>query len=188
MIQKKMKNLLTVGREKVLLVKVKCKNKSAFIEAYDAHVDQIYRFIYFKVSNKDDANDLTSQVFLKAWNYIQDSGIKEVNSLKALFYKIARNTVIDFYRSNKNVLNVPIDGLEGLLKYENDIESEIDNKRELDVIAAKMFKLKSEYREVLIFYYVDELSTTEIAKILGKTNGNVRVLLHRALKALKTIL
>lgn len=188
MIQNKMDKLIKAGKEKVLLVRVKRKDKSAFVEAYDNHVDQIYRFIYFKVSDQDDANDLTSQVFLKAWNYIQETGIKDVSSLRALFYKIARNTIIDFYRSRAKSLSISIEGLEDVIADHRDFAEDYENRDDFNRVVDKMLKLKNEYREILIFFYVEELSIKEIAKILNKNNGNVRVLLHRALKTLKQML
>ena len=69
---------------------------------YDLYTDSIYRYIYFKVGQDEEARDLTSEVFLKAWNYIQDNKITDYKTLKALFYKIARNLVIDHYRRKSN--------------------------------------------------------------------------------------
>ncbi|MCX6799865.1 MAG: RNA polymerase sigma factor [Candidatus Falkowbacteria bacterium] len=181
----KINSIISSGREKVLFIKVINKDKIAFSTAYDKYVDQIYRFIYFKISDKEEANDLTSLVFLKAWDYIQTAGVREVDSLKALFYKIARNVVIDFYRKKNN--NVSLHDYEDTLPDSKNLQLEIENDFELAAIKRSMFKLKNEYREVLIFHYVDELSIQEIADILDKTNGNVRVLLHRALKTLQEI-
>ena len=78
------------------------KDKQAFVEIYKLYLDDIYRFIYFKVGHREDAQDISSSVFLKAWDYISDNKVDKSKNLKALFYKIARNSVVDYYRSKKN--------------------------------------------------------------------------------------
>jgi len=175
-------------KEKILYLRLKQKDKEAFIEAYDLYLDDIYRFIFFKVSSKEEAEDLASSVFLKAWNYIQNNSISDFKTLKALFYKIARNLVIDHYRSNANKKDISIEADETCLNIvdeRQDILARIDNSNDFENIREKMLDLKEEYREVLIMKYVNELSVSEIAKILDKTNGNVRVLVYRALNALR---
>ena len=83
-------------QDKNIFAKLKKGDKDAFINAYDLYADPIYRFIYFKISNSEEAQDLTSAVFLKAWNYIQENSLKDYKTLKALFYKIARTSIIDY--------------------------------------------------------------------------------------------
>ena len=175
-------------KEKILYLRLKQKDKEAFIEAYDLYLDDIYRFIFFKVSSKEEAEDLASSVFLKAWNHIQNNSISDYKTLKALFYKIARNLVIDHYRSNANKRDVSIDGDENCLNIADerqDLLAKIDNSNDFQNIREKMLDLKEEYLKVLLLKYVNELSVTEIANILDKTNGNVRVLVYRALNALR---
>ena len=84
--------------DKILYSRLNRKDKEAFVKTYDLYFDQIYRFIYFKVSDKQEAEDLTSVVFLKTWGYVQDKSIKDYKTLKSLLYKVARNAIIDYYR------------------------------------------------------------------------------------------
>ena len=121
-------------QEKILFSRLKGKDKDAFVKVYDLYLDNIYRFIYFKIGNETEAQDLTSTVFLKAWNYIQSKGIAEYKTLKSLIYKIARNTVIDHYRKNQNVNSISIDGERG----NTDIE---DKKQDI----ARNVEIKSDY-------------------------------------------
>lgn len=174
-------------REKILYLRLKQKDKEAFIEAYDLYLDDIYRFIFFKVNSKEEAEDLTSSVFLKAWNYIQNNSISDFQTLKALFYKIARNLVIDHYRSTANKKDISLEADESLniIDERQDLLAKIDNSNDYEKIQEKILDLKEEYREVLILKYVNELSIPEIAAILDKTKGNVRVLIYRALNALR---
>src|SRR3990167_3587779 len=84
-------------REKLLLLRLRKKDPEAFAQLYDLYVTPIYRFIYFKVPTIQDTEDLTSEVFLKAWQYITDRE-EAIENLRSLLYKIARNLVVDFYR------------------------------------------------------------------------------------------
>src|SRR3989338_7108037 len=95
--------------EKILFYKIKKNDKQAFVKAYDLYIDQLYRFIYFKVGSREEAEDLCSAVFLKTWNYILENSLKERKTLKALLYKIARNLIIDHYRKNKDRKTVSLD-------------------------------------------------------------------------------
>ncbi len=182
-------------KETILFSKIKRKDKEAFIKAYDLYVDKIYRFVFFKVKSKEEAEDLTSEIFLKAWHYIQDNSVKDYKTLKALFYKIARTTVIDYYRKKINEhersLQIVLEDQEKQFDIEDkqqDVNHKIETEIEMSRIEKKMLELKDEYREVIVLRYIEELSIGEIAKILDKSKGNVRVLIHRALKALKKLL
>ncbi|NIA18425.1 MAG: sigma-70 family RNA polymerase sigma factor [Actinobacteria bacterium] len=168
------------------------KKKEIFINAYDEYFDQIYRFIYFKVGNAEDAQDLTSAAFLKAWNYVKDNKIKN-KTLRALIYKIARNTVIDFYRSKTagGQNSAAISSLNGAINIadeKQDIISQAELASDMSLVEKGMMELKDEYREIIILRFTEELSISEIARILEKPKGNVRVLTYRALKALRDVL
>lgn len=178
--------------EKLLLYKIKKNDREAFIKAYDLYVNQLYRFIYFKVGNREEAEDLCSAVFLKTWNYILDNSLKEHKTLKALLYKIARNLIIDHYRKNKAKETISLDGDNGIeievVDEKQNMAKVIELKTDLLVLETKLPELKDEYREVIILRFVNELSIKEVAEILDKPRGNIRVLIFRALKALKELL
>ncbi len=170
---------------KILFLRVINKDHVAFGQFYDIYVDKIYRFVYFKVNSEDDAKDLTSEVFLKTWQYIKAD--KAIKNLNAFIYMVARNCVIDFYRArsrkteNEEIIsethfNIAEDSL--LLKKMNDSE--------VAAVLVALSALKEEYREAIILHYLDELSVKEMSHILEKSPGAVRVLLYRALNALKS--
>lgn len=176
--------------EKIIYLKLRQKDKEAFIKAYDNYIDDIYRFIYFKVGKKEDAEDITSLVFLKSWDYIQNNKLEDYKTLKAFFYKVARNAVIDHYRKNSGQENISLDREDGSIDVvddKSDLEKTFDLKMDYDQLMSAMNELKGEYREVLMLKYINELSIKEIADILEKDNGNVRVLIFRAIGALKKI-
>jgi len=176
--------------EKLLLYKIKKNDKEAFVKAYDLYVDQIHRFIYFKVGSREEAEDLCSAVFLKTWNYILENSLKDHKTLKALLYKIARNLIIDHYRKNKDKETISLDGDNGIqiIDEQQGAVRAMELKTDLLVLETKLPELKDEYREVIILRFVNELSIKEISEILDKPKGNTRVLIFRALKALKELL
>lgn len=177
-------------RNKKLKEKIKNKDQEAFEELYDKNADNIYRFIFFKIGNKDEAHDLSSLSFLKTWEYIQKNSISKKETLRALLYKITRNVIIDYYRSSRKD-NISLDDEENrvdLTDKSQDIKLSISTQIDYEILSEKMMELKNEYREVVIMRYVNELSLEEISQITGKKKINVRVLLHRALKALKDIM
>lgn len=174
-------------KEKFLLFRIRAKkDPEAFGAVYDAYVKQIYRFIYFKVSSAEQAEDLTSEAFLKAWQYLKEK--RDVPNLQALLYSVARSVVIDHYRATVCERGtVSLD--ETIADERTDVASEkflkdMETKFDTTVVLEKLRHLKDEYRDVVIMRYLDEMSTGEIATVLGKNASNVRVLLHRATKAL----
>lgn len=167
-------------------------NKETFAALYDQYIKSIYRFIYFKVNSKEEAEDLASETFLKAWNYLsKPDNSNKIHNFKAFLYQIANNLVIDFYRKRSLLpitlndgewedANVPDTGLTGIDRI----------KKEDDVAELKeaFKKIPENYSSVVIWYYLEEMGISEIAQILGKSEGTVRVTVHRALKALKRVL
>jgi RNA polymerase sigma-70 factor (ECF subfamily) len=177
-------------QEKILLYQVRVKkDPDAFAKIYDLYARRIYRFVYFKVSLEDEAQDITSDVFLKAWQYLLDEKGKEVRHLSALLYSIAKNRVIDLYRSRAAATTTPLsEEAEEILPDDRHMQEKAEALIDVQMIEKHLRSMKDEYREVLIMKYLDELSTEEIAKALEKNPGNVRVLLHRAMIALREVI
>lgn len=176
-------------KEKFLYNQLKKQDQEAFAQIYDLYVESIYRFIYFKINNKEEAQDLTSEVFLKAWNSVQNKGEVVVKTLPAFLYRIARNTVIDHYRKKKHdySLDEMVENSTEPIN-EKDLGKDFDANMDMATLEKALHELKDEYREIIVLRYVDELSTSEIASILDKNKGAVRVLQYRAQEALKKIL
>jgi len=170
-------------KDKFILWRIKSKKDAeAYGEIYDQYIDKIYRFIFFKVGRAEDAEDLASETFLKTWQYINEG--KPVKNLNALLYSVARNLVVDHFRLKKTKSEAVLedDVLENISD-ENKTVYNLEVGQEMKNILGALRSLKDEYREVIIMHFIDELSIGEIAEVLGKSNGNVRVLLHRALTA-----
>lgn len=177
-----MKNPIT---EKILFLRVKNKDHEAYGRFYDLYIDKIYRFIFFKVNSIEDAKDLTSEVFLRTWQYIKED--KKIKNLNAFVYMVARNCIIDFYRSRsrKEENEEFVSESHFNIADKQLIAERLGEDLEVSEVLQALTELKDEYREAIILHYLDELSTKEIAQILEKTPGAVRVLVFRALNALK---
>lgn len=159
------------------------KAKEEFSQIYDNCIDKIYRFIYFKVSSQEVAQDLCSETFLKGWQVFKENS-KEIENPQAFLYQIARNLVIDHYREKDrtkviSVSSVPITDPAENLEEKSFINSDLDN------IKASLANLKHDYQEIITWYYIEDFSISEIAQMMDKSEGAVRVMVHRALKALK---
>jgi len=173
-------------KEKYLIFKAKNKDPESFSQLYNLYVDKIYRFVFFKVKTQEDAQDISSEVFLKAWQYISDNN--EVKNLNALLYRIARNLVIDYYRKSSRQ-DIPID--QQIMEQQEmkmDGIKEVDIRIETEKIEQKLHQLKDDYREIVILRYIEGFSIKEIAEIVEKKPGNVRIILHRALNTLKELM
>ncbi len=174
-------------QEKIFIARLHAHDSDAFAEVYDYYLDRIYRFIFFRVAIQEEAQDLTSEVFLKTWKYIYEKRGK-IDNLNAFLYQTARNLIVDQYRDkdklkmaeyDENTLNEVIDERQMKIFSQIDINEEFQNIEEI------VKDLKDEYREIIILKFIEELSDSEISKIINKSRGNVRVLAHRALEKIR---
>ncbi len=159
---------------------------SAFGLLYDRYQPQIYRFIYLKVSHREEAEDLCHQVFLNAWQNI--SGYRYQGfPFSAWLYAIARNKIIDYYR-NKKVL-ISIESIQISIEDTKKQADEIfDNEIDLENVKQALLKLPQMEQDVIIMRFVEELSLKDIAKILNKNEISIRVTQSRAIKKIKKII
>lgn len=173
-------------KEKLWLLQVRTKkDPEAFGNLYDAYIEKIYRFVYFKVGSREEAEDITSEVFLKAWGYLIENG-KEVRNFAGFIFRVARNKIIDFYRAKGQRQEFFLDPELEIGKEDKNF-SRVEANQELEKLLRTLKQLKQEYQEIVLLRYVEEMSISEIAEILGKSALSVRVTLHRAGKKLKEL-
>ena len=181
--------MVVIEQEKKILKRIKNGDNEAFGEFYDFYAPRVYRFVRLKVDSQETAQDLTSEAFLRIWQHLQEQRrIRE--RFQALLYKIARNLVIDFYRT-KSVREILIeDNLEEFSSAEDEETSNelVLRQEEMAEVKKALIQINSNYQDVIVWYYLDELSVPEIAEILEKNEGTVRVLIHRAMKSLRNVM
>ncbi len=169
-----------------LVVLSKRGNQDAFAKLYDIFVDPIYRYVYYRVS-AGDAEDIVETVFLRVWENIRQYKSQK-RSFSAWIFRIAHNLIVDHYRSAKDrVFEELHPQIPDQSRQHNPIKSAqsiLDN----EVLKKALDNMKRQYREVIIYKFINELSNKEISEILGKSEGSLRILQFRALKALKKVL
>ncbi|MFH1286986.1 MAG: RNA polymerase sigma factor [Candidatus Magasanikbacteria bacterium] len=159
-------------------------NAQAFGELYDQYVEKIYTFVFYKTSHKETAEDLTSKVFFKALKKIAQFD-HEKGTFSSWLYKIARNTVIDFYRQNKKHSN--IDDFWNLAS-EEIIEQYVDTRMDREVLQKYMAELTSEQRDIVLLRTWQGMSHREISEVLDKSEESCRMAYSRGLKKLREVM
>lgn len=180
-------------REKLLIFRAsEGRDSKAFGELYGLYIEPIYRFVYFKTGSKEDAEDLVSQAFLKTWEYLIDSDKPRVQNFRAFIYQVARNLVARFYENkgrSHELLILDEEGEEPVIEdHRQSLFLDQLYKSDRAYLADCLKKIKDGYREVIVLRYLEDMSVEEIAKITEKTSGNVRVLMHRGIQALKKVI
>lgn len=163
--------------------------RKIFSKIYDQYIDKIYRFIFLKVNSQEIAQDLTSETFLRGWEAFKKSqnpmtNDQKIENIQAFLYKIARNLVTDHYREKGKTQVISADYVK-ITDPRPNLEEKALLESDFDNLRIALASLKEEYQNVIIWRYIDNLSISEIAKILDKSEPATRVMLHRALKALK---
>jgi RNA polymerase sigma-70 factor (ECF subfamily) len=164
-----------------LIDEAKSGDPEAFAKLYDAYVERVSRYVYFRVSEELDMEDLVSQVFLKAWENLDRYKIGS-SPFIAWLYTIARNLVIDHYRTKKDSLP-----LEEAIALPSDMEmpdEEAQTHFDLQAMRDALQFLTSDQQQALILKYIAGLPNDSIAKIMNKQEGTVRGLQMRALQTL----
>lgn len=170
-----------------LIVLAKDGEADAFGELYERHVQTIFRFVYVRLDDRRDAEDLTEEVFLRVWQSLPNYREQGVPFLAFLF-RIARNAVIDFYRSSKSSAHQESIEDNPLQDLRSDPGEQAITNLEHQELRRILDTMREDYRMVLVLRFLSELSPEETAQVMGRSTGAVRVLQHRALAALRSIL
>ena len=170
-----------MDRQGELVMLAKAGDAEAFGHLYETYLDRIYRYIYFRVTDEQTAEDLISQVFTKAWENLdryQPSGRPFI----AWLYTIAHNTVIDHYRTRKDT--VAIENTLSLASDSPGPDEQVELHFEADSLRLALQTLTPEQQQVVVLKFIAGMTTDEIASQLHKSAGAVRALQMRALQAL----
>jgi RNA polymerase sigma-70 factor (ECF subfamily) len=161
-------------------------DRAAFVALYDKYVDQVYRHVYYRISNQADTEDITQEVFIKAWkgiNKYQKTGAPFV----AWLLVIARNLIAGHYHAKKKLVSVEeaaASSQPAKISPETAAEASLNQSE----VRNAVLKLKGEKQRVIIMRFIDGFSYGEIARALNKSEGAVRVIQYRALNDLRQML
>src|SRR3989338_697598 len=178
-------------QEKRLLGKIQNGDEESFGKIYDWYVNRIFKYVSLKIGSIEKAEEIVQDVFLKFWRFARDKENK-VKNISAFLYKIAKSMVADHYRTTAG--EGKIISLEETIIVEDETIGEeeladnIDLNLDIEKIKMALEKLPRSYQDVIIMKFMEELTNKEIAEILEKEEGHIRVLAHRALKQLRSLL
>jgi len=173
--------------EQRLIKRAKAGNKKAFGELYRKYNLLIYRYILSNTGTPQDAEDLTTDVFIKAWNALdtyEDIGY----SYGAFLLKIAKNITIDYHRAQKGEKPIDDEIIENTSPNGKSPAESLTLRNETKALSQALRKLPDDYLQVLSLRFFSDIDIEQAAEILSRSEGAVRVLQHRALKTLRNIL
>lgn len=161
------------------------KRRELFIELYDTYADSVFRFCYFKTNNKETAKDLTQDIFIKVFNHLAGG---KIQNTKSFIFLIAKNTVIDFWRKSKSIpeSHLPEGFFESAL--EENVAESTTSIIDYSVFLSLLNQLSESDREVILLRYVEDMSSKEMASILGERENTVLVRISRAREKLRNLL
>lgn len=167
--------------ERQLVERAAKQDPTAFGTLYELYFDKIYNYLYFKTMHRNEAEDLTALVFMKAWEAIGNFRWQGY-PFSTWLYRIAHNQLVDHYRTRKT--NLPLEVAE---HYEcgDDPFEEVEHASLLAQIRSALKNLTHEQQRVVTLRYFEGYSICEIAKMMGKAPDAVRAMQHRALRVLQ---
>jgi RNA polymerase sigma-70 factor, ECF subfamily len=164
-----------------LIEQAKSGSPEAFARLYDAYVERVSRYVYFRVADECDMEDLVSQVFLKAWEHLDRYKMGK-SPFIAWLYTIARNLVIDHYRTKR--ITLP---LEEAVAFPSELampDETAQTKFDLEAMRDGLQALSKDQQQALVLKYIAGLPNDSIAKMMNKQEGTVRGLQMRGLQTL----
>jgi len=174
-----------VRDERLLLERAREYDPEALGEIYDGYSEKIYRYIYRYLSEARLAEDLTAEVFLKLLEAIKASKGPRTH-LSAWLYRLAHNLVVDHFRRRPQGESLPLE--EGLVAAPEDVTVVVEKKLAQQQLRAAISHLTTDQQQVIVLKFVEGLSNAKVGQVLGKTEGAVKSLQHRALDALHGIM
>ncbi len=152
-----------------------------FASLYDAHVRDIYKYLYYRTQHRETAEDLTSHVFMKALDKF-DSYDASRGTFIAWAYRIARNALIDHYRSTRSTLDIE-DVWD--LQSDADVARDAEARERVEKLQPYLKALSKDQRELLLLRLWDDLSYAEISKMIGKSEDACKMAFSRTLAKLR---
>ena len=169
--------------EKTLILEAKNGSELAFGKLYGLYFEKIFKFVYFRVSHKEVAEDITEDVFIKAWTSIKT--VKE-DSFSGWLYQIAKNKVIDYYRQKK--VTVDIEEISNIIESEDDINNDANTVIERRLFMTVLKQLTPEQQIIIKLKFIEDMENSEIAELISKSEGSIRVVQHRAIQKLQELI
>ena len=173
------------GTEESLVIQAIGGDRAAFTRLYDLHYERVYRHVLYRVPSSEDAEDVTQLVFLQAWRAIGRYRVTG-SPFIAWLLTIAHNLTMTFYRRHRPTSPLMEDTKED--RTDSDPEIQAENVLSQQRVRAAITRLRPDHQQVITLRFLESLAHRDIALAMGKTEGAVRVIQHRALAELRRIL
>lgn len=164
--------------EKELIKSLKKSKEEAFEYVIDTYGNKLFKTCYLILNNKEEAEDVVQETFLKVFKEIKS--FKEKSSLYTWIYRIAINLSKDSLKKKSDFIEYE-DFIESSVVLEEEVFEKIDNS----ILKEKVFSLNHIYKEIIVLFYFEELSIKEICEILQEKEGTIKSRLNRARNILK---
>ncbi len=160
-------------------------DSEAFGVLYERYVGRIYNYVYYRTGNVAEAEDLTARVFQRAMGHIRKYCARGI-PFSAWLYRIAHNLVANWHRDNSRRNEVPLEDYYPLpaMRAEHP-ESQLVRTQELESLMRALRELSPERQQVVILKFVERLTNSEVAVIMGRSEGAIKSLYHRTLLTLR---
>ncbi len=168
-----------------LVTGLKRQDQEAVLQAYRKYADAIFRYAYYQVKDTHLAEDIVSEVFLRMLEKIGTYSYQGV-PFSAWLYRIAHNLIVDHFRS-QNKLNGTLDGLEIAATMGNPAAI-AESRLTVEQLQRALGCLTEEQRRVVLLKFVEDMDNQQVAEVLGKSEGAIKSLQHRALDTLRRML
>lgn len=165
-----------------LIARARHGQVESFGELYRRYLDPIYRYVRMRVNAESDAEDLCETVFLRAFEAL-DRYEERGHPFSAYLYQVARNLLVDHYR--RQPASVGLEEADHIEELDSNPDTVVLRREQVRGISQALEQLPEDYREVIRLRVVLELPNATVAAWMERSPGAVRVLLHRALKALR---
>jgi RNA polymerase sigma-70 factor (ECF subfamily) len=156
----------------------------AFSVLYQRNINKIFSYIFYRTGNTHDAEDLTARVFHRAMMHIR-SYVNTGVPFSAWLYRIAHNLVANWHRDNERKREVPLEDNDFKIPGTKFPESTVVDDQDVEFLLKSIRKLSGERQTLIILKYVEDFSNSEIAQIMGRSEGAIKSLYHRTLLALR---
>ncbi|MBI2010725.1 MAG: RNA polymerase sigma factor [Candidatus Colwellbacteria bacterium] len=158
-------------------------HRREFESVYKKYADAIFRYLYYRLQNRERALELVQEVFTRYWQYLLAG--KKIENSKAFLYRSAANAFVNEIRTNKREVS-----LDEMLKVGFEVryeDAEIMMIAPQEQVVQRLKGISERYREVLVMRYIEEMKVKEIAQILGTSENNISARISRGLKQLRKI-
>lgn len=161
-------------------------------EIYDRYHERIFRYLWARVSEKQLAEDLTAEVFMRMIIHLEHfrppAGLPPETAFQSWMYRIAHNLLVDHYRKESRRQDLNLEQVEHLAEEHSSLAGAVEQRLLFDQVQEMLHKLSQEYQDVLILRFMVGMPLQEVAHVLGKSLAAVKIAQHRGLQKLHATL